>query len=366
MNIYLFRRKSLMLEPRCYNGSPKVPDQNEAAIAGAQADLANYPQNYMVNALAQMGGRQTINGKTYDFTGQGNADQSAKMSDQMAQALLDIQKNYGADYVKQRLADLQQSDPAGYAARKQLFDSIIADSNANPNRPMATALQSQVNDMLGTAGQLDQQALQEVQQGVRGQQQGRGITLGNAPANEENMAVVGASDNLRSQQQQAAQQYLSSGISPEDVTYRRIQQSLSNLGAFQNNQTPEAQFGQLSGAQNGAAPFNPVNYQNPASTNPGSAAQGLGFANSIYATNTGYAESQANPWLTGLSTGINAAGAFGNMGAFGNGPNSTWSNLPNRSQLTSFTGGAGPVAAPATGGSFQMPAFGNTWSSITP
>lgn len=294
--------------------SPKIPDPNQAAIAGAQADLANYPLNYMVNALAQEGGSQTINGTNYDFTGMGNADQSAQMSDQMAQAMLDIQNNYGSAYVQQRLADLKQSDPTGYAARQQLFDKILADSKANPDRPMATDLQNQVNTMLGTAGNLDPQALQQIQGQVRGNQAARGITLGNGPASEENTAVVGASDALRQQQQGAAESYLQSAVSPQDVAYRRIQQSLSNLGAFVNNQTPEAQFGQLSGAQGGAAPFTATNYQNPASINPNAGAQGLQFANSIYASSGQYANSQANPWLTGLSTGINDLGAYQSLG----------------------------------------------------
>ncbi len=280
--------------------SPDIPNPTTAAIAGSKADLANFPLSYMVNALAQEGGKQTINGTTYDFTGMGNADQSAKMSDPMAQALLDIQKNYGSAYIQQRLADLKQSDPTGYAARQQLFDKILADSKANPDRPLATDLQKQVNDMLGTAGNLDPQAEQQIQQQVRGNQVAKGIYLGTGPAAEENIAVVNASDALRAEQQQAA--------------YRRIQQSLSNLGAFVNNQTPEAQFGQLSGAQNGAAPFSTPNYTTPANVNPNSAANGVNFADNIYAQQAGFAANQANPWLTGLSTGINAIGAFSNLG----------------------------------------------------
>ena len=108
-----------------------------------------------MNAAAQEGGKVSVGGKEYDFTGLGNVAQQNQMSDKMAQALLDIQKNYGADFVKQRLADLQQSDPTGYAARKQLFDKIISDSEqAPPNAQMSKDLQSQVNGMLENAGQL--------------------------------------------------------------------------------------------------------------------------------------------------------------------------------------------------------------------
>src|ERR1017187_1373125 len=106
---------------------PSIPDPNKAAVAGASADLANFPFQYMINSLAQTGGSANIAGQNYDFTGLGNADVAGQMSGQMAQALLDIQNNYGSQYVQQRLADLQQSDPTGYAARQQLFDKILAD-----------------------------------------------------------------------------------------------------------------------------------------------------------------------------------------------------------------------------------------------
>lgn len=291
---------------------PKIPDPSQASISGMQADLANYPQNWLVNAAAQEGGKVTVDGKTYDFTGLGNAAQSIGMSDKMAQALLDIQNNYGSQYVQQRLADLQQSDPVGYAARKQLFDKILADSKANPpNAQMSGALQDQVNQMLGGAGNLDPQSRQQIQQGVRSGQAASGITLGNAPAAQEAVATVNAQDALRTQQQQTAEQYLQSGVSPQDIQYRKIQQDLANLGAFQNNQTPEAQFGSLSSAGNGAAPFTATNYQTPATLNPQQATQtGVNFANTNYAT----AQNQANPWLAGLSIGTGTLNLAGNLG----------------------------------------------------
>lgn len=295
-------------------GGPSIPDPNQAAIAGTIADVSNFPQNYIVNSLAQTGGKATIGGVNYDFTGLGNADQANQLSDKAAQALLDIQNNYGSQFITQRLADLKASDPTGYAARQQLFDKILADSKSNPDRPLSNDLQTSVNQMLQNSGKLDEKGLQEVQQGVRGNQVAKGIYLGNAPASEEASAVVNASDSLKSQQQQGALSYLQSGVSPQDVQYRQIQQSLSNLGAFVNNQTPEAQFQELSGAGNGAAPFNPVNYSNPASINPNAAATGLNFANTLYGQNANFASSQTNPWLAGLSTGIAGLNTASNLG----------------------------------------------------
>lgn len=294
---------------------PAPPDPNVAAQAGMLADVSNFPFETMINNLAQAGGKANIGGTNYDFTGLGNAAVSNQLSDQTAKALLDIQNNYGSQYVQQRLADLKQSDPAGYAARQQLFDKIMADAKANPDRPLANDLQNQVSNTLQNAGTLDSQGLQEVQQGTRAGQVSRGIYLGNAPASQEANNVVSASDALRTNQQQQGLEYLSSGVSPQDVEYRRIEQSLANLGAFQNNQTPEAQFGSLSAAGNGAAPFNPVNYSATPAPNPQSgAATGLNFANNLYSQQAGYAMNQSNPWLAGASLGINALGTAGKLG----------------------------------------------------
>lgn len=324
--------------------SPKIPDPNAAAQAGAIADVANYPFKAQIDALAQMGGKATINGKTYDFTNLGNADQNAKVSDQMAQTLLDIQKNYGSQYVQQRLADLQQSDPTGYAARKQLFDKIISDAQANPNRPMATDLQNQVQSLLAQGSNLTTgpgSETEQVQQQVRGQQLANGIFLGNAPTSQEASAIVNAGDAQQQQRQQKALGFLQSGVSPEDVTYRRIQQSLSNLGSAINGTTPEAQFGSLSGAQSGAAPFSPGTVSSP-SLNPNAALNGMQNAADIYSGNVNWAASQANPWTVGLSGLANTASALHNMG-FGSTPSSTIPQSQSNAILNEFmgTGAAG-------------------------
>lgn len=312
-------------------GSPSIPDPNQAAVAGLQADIQNFPQEWMVNAAAQQGVPITINGQTYNFTGTGNADQAAAATRAQDQAQLQIQKQYGPAYIQQALANLQESNPTGVAARNQLASSIIADSNNPVISPAAVQTQQQVADMVNNAGQLDPQALQQVQQGVRGQQTASGITLGNAPANQEADAVVNASDTLRAQQQAAAENYLASGVSPEDVQYRQIQQSLGNLGAFVNNQTPEAEFGQLSGAQNGAAPQNAPNYSTPAALNPNAASYGINFENQAYQTE----QQNANPWLAGLSTLATGANTVGNI--LNNNPGATPAPQPNFSTVASYS-----------------------------
>lgn len=312
----------LFREDRAFN-SPDVPDPNEAAVAGTIADAQNFPLQYAVDAVAKMGGKWTdpISGKVYDFTGLGDAENNAVVSDQMAQTLLDIQKNYGAAYVKQRLADLQQSDPKGYAARKELFARIMADAEKSPDRPMAADLQAAITDTLQKGGKLDARQLQQVQEGVRGKQVAHGIILGNAPASEEAGAVVKASEAMRDQRQQEGLSFQTSGVSPEDVAFRQIQQSLANLGAFVNNQTPTAQFGQLAGAQNGAAPTTTTGTPS-AALNPNAGAQGISNAFAQYNNQS----SQANPWLAAASAGVNAAAVFNNLGAWNTGKNPAYQN----------------------------------------
>lgn len=300
--------------------SPDIPnpntDPNKAAIAGAVQDTGDYPFNSYIDALSQMGGNANIGGTNYDFTGLGTAEQNATISSQMAQALQDIQNNYGSQYVQQRLADLQQADPTGYAARSQMFNKIISDAQANPDRPMATDLQNQVQSLLAQGSNLTTgpgSETEAVQQGVRGQQLANGIFLGNAPTNQEASAVVNAGDQMQQQRQQQALGFLGSGVSPEDVSYTRVQQSLSNLGNAINGQTPEAQFGSLSGAESGAAPFNTSGYT-AAGMNPNAGLNGMQNAASIYSGNVNWQTQQANPWTVGLSTLGNMAGASKSMG----------------------------------------------------
>lgn len=179
----------------------------------------------------------------------------------------------------------------------------MAAAQASPDRPLATDLQNSVMSELSKGGTLDALGRQQVQQQVRGGQVGRGITLGNAAAEQEAKGMVSAADQMEGQRQLQAQQFLQSGVSPEDVEYRRMQQSLANLGSFVNGTTPLAQFKNLSGAQNGATPIYSAP-SNPAQFNPNAAAIGLGDASAMYSGQVNWNQNQVNPYMAGLSTGI--------------------------------------------------------------
>jgi hypothetical protein len=298
--------------------SPPTPQDPAAAAAGGiQADLELQPYNYLIQAASQLGQRVTINGRTYDFTGQGQADTARVVSDQMAQTLLDLQRETSPTIIQQRLDELKAADPEGYAARQQLFDRIMADASSHPGRPVNTELQQSLQDELSKGvGFDDAKQEQQVRDAARGQQVAHGITLGSAPTSQEAKTVLNAGESLRNTREQNALSLLQSGASPEDIAYREMQQAIGNLANFQSGTPPEAQFQQVGSAGMGFPQGTP-GAPNTNNFNPGAAQQGLNFAQGIYGGQMGYYNAQANPWLAGFSSAASGVGALNNLGAFG-------------------------------------------------
>lgn len=286
---------------------PSPPDPNKVAAAGQIASIENYPFEYIINQLAQLGQSSTINGTTYDFSGLGNAAQAAGMGGQTAQGELALQQLYGPQFVQQALAQLQQANPLGTSAESQL-GSLVMEAPPGPSGTSESLEQNMLgllnNPQLsgGPFGQTTQ-----VEQGVRAQQLGQGIFLGNEPAAQEAGAVESANQSQLQQIQAATENYLQAGVSPEDVLYRQVQQQLANQGAFWAGQTPLAQFGSLGAAQTGAAPYG-TNYAPSPGINTGAALTGLQNANQLYSGNVNWYQSQMNPYLAGLSGLTGAAG----------------------------------------------------------
>lgn len=354
--------------------SPSIPDPNAAAVAGALANAGTFPFQQYIDYLAQTGGSANIGGTNYNFTGLGNAQQNAALSQVMLPAELQIQQQYGPQYTALASQNLQQANPQAVAARRQEGQQIISNAQQTTLPSLTNPLQNQILALTGMGSNLTtgpNSETQAVQQQVRGNQVANGIFLGNAPASQEASAVVNAGDQQQQQRQQQALDFLQSGVSPEDVTYRRVQQSLSNLGNFINGQTPEAQFQSLSGAGQGAAPFNPGNIQSP-SINTNSSLNGLQNAAEIYSGNVNWAENQANPWTVGLSglagsaSILNNSGAFSQNGLFGsNGPfgnNSGYEPLPNMTMpaptsFASLEGLANYPTATSVPGNVTLPAM---------
>jgi hypothetical protein len=214
----------------------------------------------------------------YDFKGYSDADASreemefgAEAADFMARTMLDVQEKYGLDFVAQRNRELEAADPTGAAVRKRLGEEAL--TGLERGYALAPGLRREVTEA-EQAGQV-----------------ARGNLLGTGSAAAEALTVG-------------------------DAAYRQYQQRLANAASFLSGTTPVAQFGQLSGAQQGASPFNPMGIQSGISVNPNAGAQGQQFAMNSYNQRMNYAaQQQPIGWqLLGMAAG-GVGGAFGDYAA---------------------------------------------------
>jgi hypothetical protein len=285
------------------NDQPPAPDYAAANRAGVEADIATLPQRRLIEAQARAG--EGI------FAGLGDADITAAESDKLAGAALALRQKYGTDFINQSLRELEQSDPQGAAARRQLFAMVSQDAPG----PSATALEMdrQISEQLAAGGGLTDDIRREVEQASLANQTAAGNVYGMAPAFQRVMEIGTAAENRRRANQASAAAWLSSGSAPDDVTYKRTQQKMGNLGAFMSGQTPTAQFSSLTGAQAGAVPnqsYGPLK----TNVNQNAGAQSAQFAQQNYAQEMGWASQQQNPWVTGIGLGIKAIAAIRGSG----------------------------------------------------
>jgi hypothetical protein len=289
----------------CCGSAPKQPDYAASERAGVLAKANALPTQKLIENAATTGGKVTVGGKTYDFTGLGEAEIQAKYADAMAQAALDIQREQGPAYIEQRNKELQLADPEGYAMRKKQFDSIMAQLGQTPGTQDSIALQDSVLKDLEKGGQLDPEVERQARQQVLGQQVKRGNMRGQAAASQEAQSMTALSDSVKADRRSRAMQFLQSGATPEDITFRKNLQDMGNLGTFINSETPTAQFGQLSSG--GAAP---VNRTAPGVGMDYTAGSGAGWANANAGAQQDWQSNQANPWLAGMSMMFQGAGAY--------------------------------------------------------
>lgn len=319
----------------CAPSAPPPPDYAAASTAGVVADASTLPYRNFIEAARKLGKKITVvNPKTgeaeeVDFTGLGDADISGEYSDKMAAKALEIQKKYGSEFLTSARQQLAEADPEGWAARQKLFSEVMGAFDKKPDRQLAQDLQDQLLQEIKLGGTLDPETKGKVEdyawkeieretgQSALGNQVGRGGGYGKADIFSRGQEIGGAAEARRGARQQKALAFLTSGVSPEDVEYRRGQQNLSNVGAALAGQTPTAQFGQLSGAQGGAAPFW---QQSGINTNPNAGQQGAQYAMQGYQTQMDFQSKQANPWMAGIGLGMKAVGmglTAGNVGGFG-------------------------------------------------
>ena len=217
--------------------APDPPNVAGANEAGVWADAKTLGIRKLIANAAKFGKKITLKvpsfdakgnktGEeevTYDFSGfsdmdatKADLDFAAESADKMAATMLDVQKKYGKEFIQQRMEELKAADPTGYEVRQMLGEAAKEDL------------------ALGT--QLSPEMRNQVEQQERAAQAARGNIYGSAPAAAEAMAVG-------------------------DAGFRMRQQRLANAASFLSGTTPVSQFGQISGAQAGASPFNPVGIQ---------------------------------------------------------------------------------------------------------
>ena len=266
--------------------SPNLAGANEA---GVWADIETMGIRKMVADAARFGksvtlqvptfdakGNKTLDesGKpkmrevTYDFKGYSDADATredmefgGEAADFMAKTMLEVQQKYGKDFVKQRIEELKAADPTGYEVRQMLGEAAKED--------------------LARGTELSPDMARQVTQQERAAQSARGNIYGSAPAAAEAMSLG-------------------------DAGFRMRQQRLANAASFLSGTTPVAQFGQISGAQQGASPFNPMGIQAGIGVNPNAGAQGQQWAMNAYNTQMNYAAQQQpiGAQLLGMATGV--------------------------------------------------------------
>lgn len=258
--------------------APAAPDYAAANREGIEADIETLPTRKRVEAAARLG-RSVYDpetGKTYDFTGLGDSELAleqarvnSQTADMQAQSILDIQKKYGSEFTSEALKRLEEADPTGMEARRELAQTVLDDAQ------LGASLSAE------DEGRLEQQ--------YRGGQAARGNILGNAATAEEVLGKTEFGQKLK-------------------------QQRLSNIAGYVMGTPLTAQYQNLSAAQNQTAPYQPVAYQPGVGLNSNAGTQGAAFASSIYgqqSANTNAANqyqlgawntqmNQANPWMQGL------------------------------------------------------------------
>jgi hypothetical protein len=266
---------------------PKPIDVGAAAREGVEADVSTLALRRMIDAASRMGTKITYTDmdgveQVADFTGLGDVDRSrqdldfaAESADRFAKTMLDVQQKYGKDYIKQRIEELKASDPTGYEIRELLGES--AKSDLERGYELAPGMRREVTEA--------EQAAQTA----------RGNVLGSGAAAAEALTVG-------------------------DAAWKMRQQRLANAASFLSGTTPVAQFGQLSGGQQGASPFNPMSMNAGIGQNPNAPSWGLNSATLDYNTRWS-AEQQRAGFMQGLlGTAIGAAsGGFGGGGMGGGG-----------------------------------------------
>ena len=257
-------------------------------------------------------GRMVPENQAYaDFTGFGEADVQGKIAEDYADLVIELGDKYGQQFVEEARKQLELSDPEGMAAREKMGQMIEQQAEETPERPVADLMDQQVGEQLEAGNRLDAMSRDVLDASLQDALRARGQT-GSVDQFAQPMETGLAGDARRQAGIQKALGWLSSGATPEDVQFRREQQNLANMGAYIGGRTPQAEFANLSGAQQGATPMRGGSQLPTMNQNAGQSSQQAALSD--WQTQMGYEANQANPWMAGLSGLLGVGSAAGKAG----------------------------------------------------
>lgn len=279
---------------RGVGGNAQAISQLQARIAQTQAKLDKIPKTQNV-----------------DFKGKGAADIQGQITKALAQGQLDTEKQFDSQFIASALEQEKLADPERFQARDMLYKDIQDQIKNPPVSPVANEVQRQVQEKLNAGQNLTPEEQAMLDKAVQEGGAARGGTSGNVDFSQA--LTTGTAGTQRAMANAGAGiNWLSSGQTPDDITYRAEQQDLSNLSNYISGQTPQSQFGELSGAQRGAVPL--AQAAPLPTTNPNAGQQGATAGVENYGLGIQQALNTPNLWMAGLSTtlqGLNVAGKAG-------------------------------------------------------
>lgn len=229
-----------------------------------------------------------------DFTGYSTADIQGKLMNELAAGKLATEQKYDPQFIAQALAQEQQANPEGVAARKSEYEDLQKQLNNPPTSPVSNELQRQVGERVSAGNNLtpEEQAMLDKAVNETG---AIGGTTGSTPDFSKALTTGFEGEQRSLGNAGAGTQFLASGLTPDDISFRANQQNIADLSQFYSGQTPQSQFKTLTGAQTGATPIT-QNAPLP-SYNTGAGAQGAAAGVTQYQQEL----AAPNSWLTGLS-----------------------------------------------------------------
>lgn len=237
----------------------------------------------------------------------GGAQTQATLAKQNAANQLELQQKYGPEFIQEALNQQELANPQGVAARKRESELIQQQIDQPIINPISTELENQLNSRVSAGKGLDDFDTHVLNQSVASALGARGGST--VPGDFTSPLTTGfAGEGRQLQGIDQAKSFLASGGTPEDIKYRQEQQNLANLSAEISGQTPTSEFGSLSNASRGP---NPTTAGAPLPTIGNTLQTGGNAALTTQQQQAG----QANNWMAGISTVLNASGALGQLTA---------------------------------------------------